>query len=247
MECLKIVVLVLVLISTANGRSKNKGRLKADNQCVLSHDGCSYEITLTGSTCLHRMQGDGPSPAERINETFKNDIESNFVEIEDSREKNKNEDDVSFKKLEGLEKKLIKMMEGLSVRSLRHIRQIRNDLRKMSQTISSLQQNPEVAGGTKGIECPADFVGVGTATSCYRFSTFATGWHDAREYCAAFGADLVAPDTLKESYILDYLIKSNPGYTIRFSWCYSQVMITQNCVRNPRVGLPQYVEVVMCT
>ena len=161
------------------------------------------------------MQSDGPKILDRINETFKhdmkNEIDTNFIEVDSDREDKEGEGEVSLKKLEVLEKKLIKMMEGLSVRSLRHIRQIRNDLRKMSQTISNLQ-TPETLGITKGIECPVDFVSVGTATSCYRFSTFATGWHDAREYCAAFGADLVAPDTLKESYILDYLIKSNPGY-----------------------------------
>ena len=218
MEHVKRLVLLFVLIATATGRGKNKVR-KPSNQCLLSHDGCSYQITLTGSTCINSMQGDGPKSLDRINETFKsdirNEIESDFAEID--KEDNVDDDvgddensDVSLKKLEVLEKKLIKMMEGLSVRSLRHIRQIRNDLRKMSETISNLQ-SPQTLGIAKGLECPADFVSVGTATSCYRFSTFATGWHDAREYCAAFGADLVAPDTLKESYILDYLIKSNPG------------------------------------
>ena len=214
MEHVKFLVLIFVLITTANGRNKNKSR-KPGNQCVLSHDGCSYQITLTGSTCINNMLSDGPKTLDRINETFKhdikNEIDTDFVEV-DSNNDDKDKE-VSLKKLEVLEKKLIKMMEGLSVRSLRHIRQIRNDLRKMSQTISNLQA-PETLGLTKGIECPVDFVSVGTATSCYRFSTFATGWHDAREYCAAFGADLVAPDTLKESYILDYLIKSNPGYFI---------------------------------
>ena len=218
MEHVKRLVLLFCLIAIATGRGKNKVR-KPRNQCLLSHDGCSYQITLTGSTCINSMQGDGPRALDRINETFKtdikNEIDSDFTGVDEGDngsdvDDENDDDDVSLKKLEVLEKKLIKMMEGLSVRSLRHIRQIRNDLRKMTETISNLQ-SPEALGVVKGIECPADFVSVGTATSCYRFSTFATGWHDAREYCAAFGADLVAPDTLKESYILDYLIKSNPG------------------------------------
>ena len=110
------------------------------------------------------------------------------------------------------------MMEGLSVRSLRHIRQIRNDLHQMSTSMSLLK-----AGGLKGkgrrsakIDCPSEFIRVGMWNSCYRFSTFAESWHNAREYCSAFGADLVALDTIKESYILDYLIKSNRGKLFYF-------------------------------
>lgn len=121
---------------------------------------------------------------------------------------------VTMKKLDELEKRLIKMMEGLSVRSLRHIRQIRNDLHQMSTSLSLLK-----AGGLKrmkgrrsvAMDCPPEFVRVGMWNSCYRFSSFAETWHNAREYCSAFGADLVALDTIKESYILDYLIKSNRG------------------------------------
>ena len=105
------------------------------------------------------MQGDGPKSLDRINKTFKsdirNEIESDFAEID--KEDNVDDDvgddengDVSLKKLEVLEKKLIKMMEGLSVRSLRHIRQIRNDLRKMSETISNLQ-SPQTLGIAKGL------------------------------------------------------------------------------------------------
>ncbi len=213
MEYFKAVLLLVALLSTSCGRKNGKGRGRPENQCVLNHDGCSYEIRLTGTTCLNSMQGDGPA-ANRINETLKHTTDSDFEtnNIIEISEDTGGEEEMSVKKLEVLEKKLVKMMEGLSIRSLRHIRQIRNDLRKMYQTISNLQ-GPESLGLSKGIECPSDFISVGTATSCYRFSTFATGWHDARDYCAAFGADLVAPDTLKESYILDYLIKSNPGCT----------------------------------
>ena len=114
-------------------------------------------------------------------------------------------------------------MEGLSIRSLRHMRKIRKDLEKMSSSMDLLRSqqssyqnsgNPDrrsLSKTKRGLSCPAEFVTVGTWTSCYRFSNFNTTWHEAREYCSAFGADLVSLDTLKESYILDYLIKSNPG------------------------------------
>ena len=144
------------------------------------------------------------------------------------------------KKLENLESKLIKMVEELSVRSLRHIREIRSDLRQMTVSVNSLKSpsgsvravstrggatggsvgemltGHQVAhvgrsGGGVGTRCPLEFVGVGTWRSCYRFSNFEASWHEAREYCSAFGANLVSIDTMKEAYIVDYLIKSNPG------------------------------------
>ena len=128
-------------------------------------------------------------------------------------------DVIPIKKLDQLERKLVKMMEGLSVRSLRHIRQIKADLRQMTGTIDLLRMKT----GQKGepLECPPKFIGIGTWPSCYRFSSFNATWHEAREYCAAFGANLVAMDTLKEAYILDYLIKSNPGKNYNHSDLYS--------------------------
>ncbi len=134
------------------------------------------------------------------------------VTVISGKEKDEKLHEKEIDKLEDLEKKLSKMMEGLSIRSLRHIRQIRNDLRQMSSSIDLLKQQSRTKGKNKrGLACPPEFIGVGTWGSCYRFSNFNTTWHEAREYCNAFGADLVALDTLKESYILDYLIKSNPS------------------------------------
>jgi len=70
-----------------------------------------------------------------------------------------------------------------------------------------------------GMQCPSEFVGLGTWRSCYRFSNFEASWHEAREYCSAFGANLVSIDTMKEAYIVDYLIKSHPGMCISIVHC----------------------------
>ena len=218
MELVKYAAYLLVFMSAVLGKGKNKK--KFGNQCTVRQGGCSYQITLTGTTCANEMQADGVYGFERINHsnsTLKNSIDDQDSIDDDMYEqdleeigKTGSDEEVPIRKLEVLEKKLIKMMEGLSIRSLRHIRQIRNDLKKMSESINTLK-SPGPNGLAKPVECPQDFLSVGTATSCYRFSTFTASWHSAREYCAAFGADLVAPDTLKESYILDYLIKSNQG------------------------------------
>ena len=169
--------------------------------CTIFQGACQYQVSVTGSNC---MSQDAPIGIQTIRDSLKED--------------NAIAEEKEGKKLDELEKKLTKMMEGLSVRSLRHIRQIRNDLREMSTTMNLLKHQ-----GTKrrgGMTCPPEFTSVGTWTSCYRFSTFNATWHEAREYCSAFGADLVSPNTMKEAYIMDYLIKSSPGKpTHLFSHC----------------------------
>lgn len=167
------------------------------NSCTLIQNGCTYQVQLKSTDC---MVQDDPDPGKGI------------TVIKDVNVKETN-NDAEMKKLDELEKKLTKMMEGLSIRSLRHIRHIRNDLREMSSSMDLLKQQSRTGRGKnkRALECPPEFLGVGTWGSCYRFSSFNSTWHEAREYCNAFGADLVALDTLKESYILDYLIKSNPG------------------------------------
>lgn len=179
---------VLLLGMTCHGKMASKERLPS---CTIFQGPCQYEVSVTGSNC---MSQDEPSNFQSIIEQTK---KTNAIEEEE------------MKRLDTLEKKLTKMMEGLSIRSLRHIRKIRSDLSEMSMTLNLLkhQGNKRRNGRT----CPPEFTSVGTWTSCYRFSTFNATWHEAREYCAAFGADLVSPDTIKEAYILDYLIKSNVG------------------------------------
>ena len=209
---LKQLVLLSALFITVLAKSYNRG-----NVCTLHQGGCSYKITLTGSNCFNGMINDGTTnvlPPDYGGQYKYNKIDAFLPD--DPKEPQSNEvldGTDAMKKLEELEKRLIRMMEGLSVRSLRHIRQIRNDLHQMSTSMSLLK-----TGGLKGkgrrsavVDCPPEFVRVGMWNSCYRFSSFAESWHNAREYCSAFGADLVALDTIKESYILDYLIKSNPG------------------------------------
>ena len=207
----KQLFLLLSLFMTVLAKSYNRG-----NVCTLHQGDCSYKITLIDSQCRNGMLNDGTAnvlPVDYGNQYKYNKIDA-FLPEDDEEPNNEQVDNaVTIKKLDELEKRLIKMMEGLSVRSLRHIRQIRNDLHQMSTSMSLLK-----AGGLKGkgrrsakIDCPPEFIRVGMWNSCYRFSTFAESWHNAREYCSAFSADLVALDTIKESYILDYLIKSNRG------------------------------------
>ena len=207
-------VLLAVLMLTVAHSAKVK--IKDNGQCSIHHNGCMYQLVLRDANC---MQGDSPANPNDLEHLLSgpdNDIiletpvdkATKKAAVEEMREEKQ-----EMKKLDELERKLTKMMEGLSVRSLRHIRQIRNDLRQMTSTMDLIKQQSGSRKSKRGLPCPPEFVRVGTWQSCYRFSNFNTTWHEAREYCSAFGADLVSLDTLKESYILDYLIKSSPGKT----------------------------------
>jgi len=91
---------------------------------------------------------------------------------------------------------------------------------QVSSAVESLQPRgarPDAATASGGNNvtvtsaCLPEFSKVGAWPSCYRFSTFNSSWHEAREYCSAFGANLLALDSLKEAHIIDYLLNSKPG------------------------------------
>jgi hypothetical protein len=194
-----VVLVALSVVAVTGGKGRQKNTLQVANQCTLYQGGCKYQLVLTGSSC--DMSSDDP------NATSNHIVVNPEGILVDSVKQTEQQ----IEKLSQLENRLIKMMEGLSVRSLRHIRQIKSDLRDMSSSMNLLKMRSR--NGKKGqLECPPKFVGVGTWTSCYRFSTFNATWHQAREYCSAFGANLAALETMKEAYILDYLIRSNKGF-----------------------------------
>ena len=172
------------------------------HRCTIYNGGCAYHVVLAGSNC--GMVNDAPvyRYTTSVQEVQQPIAKEKVIKEEEP------EAEESLKKLDRLERKLLKMMEGLSVRSLRHVRQIKTELREVTSALNLMQHQSK---RRKGLTCPANFVSVGPWSSCYKFSTFNTTWHEAREYCSAFESDLIALDTLKESYILDYLIKSNSG------------------------------------
>jgi hypothetical protein len=226
--------LLLVLLSLCELGAGYGYGLNTD-RCTIYQGGCAYHVVVTGSNCGAAGFGAGAgggtagmlrdaasaaayrSPRDsghenRIDTVASEDSNSDADDddVKDSTDDATKEDlTTQLKKMEELEKKLVKMMEGLSIRSLRHIRQIKTNLKKMTNSIDNLKVGKPGRAGK--IECPNEFIGVGTWQSCYRFSTFNATWHEAREYCSAFGAELVSLDTMKEAYIVDYLIKSHPG------------------------------------
>lgn len=188
------------------------------NESVATLNSCQMGTSLDGCRYVLSFQ-----PSESHCHPIPDYSESRHHPSNPSTPASSNDGTLTVKKLDHLELKLTRMMEELSVRSLRHIRQIKLDLRQLVTSVRDLkvkQTRPPTAGGSgnviagagrAGVPCLPEFVRVGPWPSCYRFSLFNATWHEAREYCSAFGANLLALDSLKEAHIIDYLIKSNPG------------------------------------
>lgn len=216
---LSSLLLAIVTMSTVDCASREKRVLTGgsngvgSNVCyVQQNDGCKYRVTVLPTSCNHAND-----------EGWINGIGERAEEDELTVD---HQEPTSVKKLEALEQKLLKMMEDLSKRSLRHVREIRSDLRQMTNSMNSLKDkttrslvyNTGRSNPHQKIECPSEFIGMGVWHSCYRFSNFDASWHDAREYCNAFGSNLLSLDSMKEAYIIDYLIKSNPEFQDPKGW-----------------------------
>lgn len=195
------------------------------NVCyVQQSDGCRFRIAVFPDECRG-----GPSGRETrntgIGKRDLNEIDPSAAAAEEDAAK-------SLLRLEAFEQKLTKMMEDLSVRSLRHVREIRSDLRQMTLSMNRLKTGSDVtsaaaADGRGGggplhhqppRQCPSQFIGMGNWKSCYRFSNFEATWNEAQEYCKIFGASLLSLDTMKESNIIDYFMKSNAEFQEPKGW-----------------------------
>ena len=237
----RLVIGYLVTLVTMAASDPGEVRRRDDySSCYVTQlNGCRYKVTLipVDDACPYRQpplhhnspaMDDPEAGRNRYLDRRRDDLDGDSdvgTEAVDAGG-GSDLDQVSLKKIENLEQTLIRMMEGLSTRSLRHIRQIKTDLRQMSQSMNQLKAKTAAAaaavssgtGGGSGraklneaTQCPPEFVGGGTWPSCYRLALFNASWHEARDYCTAFGANLLSLDTIKEAYIIDYVIKSNPG------------------------------------
>ena len=99
---------------------------KEEPSCYVSNSGCKYKVTIHPTGHCPGMAGDDPNPGFGLGGHESEDLAA------------------SIKKMETLEQTLIRMMEGLSTRSLRHIRQIKTDLRQMSLTMNQLKAKSSV-------------------------------------------------------------------------------------------------------
>jgi hypothetical protein len=198
------------------------------NWCHVTRNGCRYVVKLVPENDQGEHGTSCGAGALAPNVTTSSAVTSR---------RTAHVDDVT-RRLDAMDEKLSRMLKDLSVRSLRQLRQIKKDLHKISTSIkdtmtaagSATGQLPAIATGSVSslVPCLPEFQRVGAWPSCYRFSMFNATWHEAREYCSAFGANLLALDSLKEAHIIDYLLNSKPEYQARDSWWTSGNYMVRN-------------------
>ena len=192
----------------------------SENSCAIYSGGCAFHVVLAGRDCGSQtgsnipisgsLQSDDPKALYGYNPSSQNDINKESLQLEKVM---RDELETNSKRLTELDEKLTKMMEGLSVRSLRHFRKIKSDMDLIAASVKSMSEHETEKSGRSERStdrCPPEFMTVGSWSSCYRFSNFNETWSEAKEFCSAFGANLVSIENEKEFYILDGLIKSNP-------------------------------------
>nr|AEW43448.1 C-type lectin [Solen grandis] len=102
-------------------------------------------------------------------------------------------------------------MRNLSKRVLR-------GMRRIESAIDTMSSGHKKRGMGSGGRCPTGFVTLEGWSNCYLFSLFNTSWYEARDYCNAFDSEMVSLGSLKEHYVVTFLIKNNPAYKDIQGW-----------------------------
>ena len=166
---------------------------QAKSSCDVSLDGCNYTLSVSPSNSCH---GDHPRRVKRSSSDKKIVIPPEQVPLVS----------VLSKKIRKLQNKLAKEMTALSTRVLRGVRKIET---LMSEDVAKQPLKRGISQSRK--MCPDGFLTFERWPDCYMFSTFNTTWYEARDFCDAFNSDMVALGSLKEHYVVTFLIKNNVG------------------------------------
>ena len=112
-------------VKSQNGATHQKRSSNVVGSCSLYHGGCEYKVAVVSKDCMQQDKAARTSDNEILQEEWTE------------------EEDIPLRKLDDLENRLTKMMEDLSVRSLRHIRLIRAELRQVSNNLNQWKQSSE--------------------------------------------------------------------------------------------------------
>lgn len=116
-----------------------------------------------------------------------------------------------------LEKKLVKEMRNLSKRVLRGARRFESNIKDYDRSADHHKKSKN--------KCPNSFSYIDGWASCYLFSTFNASWYEARDYCAAFDADLLSLNFVKEHHLIAFILKNNEGKLCSFNFNYINKII----------------------
>ena len=170
--------------------------------CELNIDNCNYTVSLSPSNSCH---GDNMNRRHRRSTNSKIEISPELAPVVT----------IISKRIKKIQNKLTRDMEALSTRVLRGVRKIETLMSEDSEKQATKRGVSNSVGS-----CPPGFVTLDRWPYCYMFSKFNTTWYEARDFCAAFNSDMVALGSLKEHYIVAFLIKNNIGKIV---FCLPQI------------------------
>jgi hypothetical protein len=204
----------LILFATI---SEKQGFRTDSTKCFVKLNTTIYHIRISKnfdfledeSDTIHEWNSDGKtqkhdisrSSFSRLKRSTNGDGHSSVSNLEINRLK---------RKIGRLEKKLSESMDELSD-------EIRDGFRRMEDKIRAIETPSQSKRAVRYLPinnpCPKDFlpVDVGKLQSCYLLSNFNTTWYEAKSYCTALGSHLVAFGSIREHYVLTYMIKNHPG------------------------------------
>lgn len=130
------------------------------------------------------------------------------------------------RKISRLEKKLSESMNELSNEITHGFRRIEDKIRDMDDSSPSKRA---VRHQQIHYPCPKYFyqIDIDKLQSCYLLSNFNTTWYEAKSYCTALDSHLVAMGSIREHYIVTYLIKNNPEHSKAEGWWTSGTFVSQ--------------------
>ena len=185
MQLILLSVIFMCCLNTSSG---------GESSCEVTVNDCNYTLSLSPSNSCHGNSNYGIRSKRSSKEKI--EIPSEYIPVVT----------VLSKKLRRIQNRLTREMAALSTRVLRGVRKIET---LMSEDVAKQATKRGISYPTKS--CPEGFVTMERWPYCYMFSTFNTTWYEARDFCAAFDSDMVALGSLKEHYIVTFLIKNNNG------------------------------------
>nr|QKW90612.1 C-type lectin [Sinonovacula constricta] len=182
------------------------------DKCEISVNGCDYQMVLLPSnSCLSSQEEDSRVKRSAVTQVIQTPPNTTVL--------------VGYiKGLQALtekhQHKLTKEMRKLSKRVLRGVR-------KFETLLDNLEEKPMKIGMGAQEPCPPGFVHLKGWPFCYLFSRFNASWYEARDFCNAFDSDMVSLGSLKEHYVVTFLIKNHPDYSHAEGWWTSGAYISK--------------------
>lgn len=201
-----VFTITVLYLSLKLPEGKDYNQVKdGKNSCEVSLGDCNFTLSLSPSnSCYDSGHG---NRVKRSTSMEKIEIPPDQVPLAS----------ILSKKIKRLQNRLTKEMTALSTRVLRGIRKIETI---MSEDVAKQPLKRGISQSRK--TCPEGFITLQGWPYCYMFSMFNTTWYEARDFCAAFDSDMVALGSLKEHYIVTFLIKNNVGMYLLYYFSHIQ-------------------------